>query len=70
MINESRAVELLKSQIADWNANEGSILDGYEYEKRFVEMVREFEHALFQESVGEVPKNKNRKKKSRRVSEK
>jgi hypothetical protein len=62
MIDERRAMELLKSRIAAWNAIEGELSDGYEYEKRFVEMSREFERELFQESVGEVPLNKNKKK--------
>lgn len=61
-IDEELAVKMLRARIAEWNESEGKLLDGYEYEKRFLEIFKAFERELFQNSLGEVPSNKNKKK--------
>lgn len=62
MIDEELAVKLLRARIAEWNDLEGHKLSGYEYEKRFIELFHQFQVELFQNSLGEVPSNKNEKK--------
>ena len=61
MIDEELAVKMLRSRIAEWNELEGHKLDGYEYEKRFIEIFHQFQVELFRNSLGEAPSNKNKK---------
>lgn len=63
-IDEELAVKLLRARLAEWNESEGKLLDGYEYEKRFIEVFNSFQLDLFRNSLGLVPKNKNEKKNS------
>jgi hypothetical protein len=62
MIDEELAVKMLRARISEWNSLEGHKLDGYEYEKRFIEIFHQFQVELFQKSLGEAPSNKNKKK--------
>ena len=45
-----------------WENNPGRMKSGYEYEKTFVEMMKQFELEIFQQSMGETG-SKNYKKK-------
>jgi len=46
-----------------WEKNPERMKSGLLYEKSFVEMMREFEQEVFQKSLGNLPKDKNSKKK-------
>ena len=63
-IDKEKMADRLKELISQWEKNPARQRNGYDYEKTFVDMVRQFEKELFQESVGESPGNKNLKKKS------
>lgn len=62
-----QATELFQKRYSDWITNQHNQTSGYEYENSFVKMMQEVELEVFQLSAGEVPTNKNRKKKSKRV---
>jgi len=65
-----QATEFFQKHYSEWLKKQQNQNNGYEYESSFVKMMQEVEHEVFQISVGEVPKNKNIKKKSKRVLEK
>jgi len=53
----------LKELLEKWENNPLRMKSGFAYEQTFVEMMQTFEKELFQESIGEIPKDKNAKKK-------
>ena len=63
-MDRHKATEILLAKIAEWETKPK--IDGYEYEKSFLEVMRGLNEALFQLSVGEVSKDRNVKKKSKR----
>ncbi len=61
---ETTPIARLTSALSDWENSEQRDLSGYEYEKTFVEMWRKLGAEIFQQSVGEIPSNRNLKKTS------
>lgn len=49
------------AEIEQWMEEKGSIQDGYEFEERLLQRVRNIGRVLMQKSVGEVPGNRNKK---------
>ena len=52
-----------KELLDQWENNPKRMKDGASYEKTFGEMMQQFEHEVFQKSLGDLPKGKNSKKK-------
>ncbi|MBL4652089.1 MAG: hypothetical protein JKY53_04365 [Flavobacteriales bacterium] len=63
----NKATDLFRENYTAWLNNPERMTNGYNYEKTFVEMMQEFESKVFKESLGEIPINRNFKKKSKRV---
>ena len=61
-INKEKVAERLKKVLEEWENNPDRMRSGYDYEKTFVRMMKQFEQELFQESMGDIP-SKNFKKK-------
>lgn len=61
-INKEKIAERLKKMLEEWENNPDRMRSGYDYEKTFVNMMKQFEQELFQESMGDIP-SKNFKKK-------
>lgn len=62
-MDKQKAFEILSKRIDDWDSKPKS--DGYEYEKSFIEVMHDLQQELFQLSIGELPQDRNAKKKSR-----
>jgi hypothetical protein len=62
-MDKHKATEILLAKIAEWEVKPK--IDGYEYEKSFIEVMRSLNEELFQLSVGELSKDRNLKKKSK-----
>lgn len=62
-MDKQKAFEILSKKIDEWNEKPKN--DGYEYEKNFIEVMNSLQAELLQLSVGELPKDRNIKKKSR-----
>ncbi len=58
-----KATKIFQENYKKWLNNEKRNSSGYEYERSFVEQMQKMEKELFQDSVGEVPVNRNLKKK-------
>jgi hypothetical protein len=54
----------MKNTYKDWAENPENHQDGYRFEESFAQMWQELGQQVFQDSAGEVPTDKNRKKKS------
>lgn len=67
MKTTEQATQIFQKHFSDWQQRQQNQTSGYEYESSFVKMMQEVEREIFQLSVGEVPTDKNRKKKSKRV---
>lgn len=52
-----------KELLDQWEKNPERMKSGLKYEKSFIDMMREFEQEVFQKSLGDLPKDKNFKKK-------
>lgn len=61
-MEEQQLVEMVKSEVFKWFESQRGQTNGYEYEKSFVECWRSVGQKVFQQSVGEIPKSKNKKK--------
>lgn len=62
--------QIFEKYYQEWLQNPDRMKNGYDYERTFIEMMQQVEKEVFEESIGEVPENKNRKKKSKPVLEK
>jgi hypothetical protein len=62
-MDKQKATEILLAKITEWENKPKT--DGYEYEKSFIEVMRGLNEDLFQLSIGELPKDRNLKKKSK-----
>lgn len=62
-MDKHKATEILLKRLEEWESKPKS--DGYEYEQSFIEVMQGLNSELFQLSVGELPKDRNAKKKSR-----
>lgn len=60
-MDKTQATAILLKKIDEWENMPKS--DGYEYEKNFIEVMRGLQTALLQLSVGDIPKDRNEKKK-------
>lgn len=56
--------EQIKAEIESWYKSQGEQTDSYEYERSFSEMMQKLGQKILQESVGELPKSRNGKKRS------
>jgi hypothetical protein len=61
-INKEKIADRLKKMLEEWENNPDRMRSGYDYEKTFVSMMKQFEQEVFQESMGDIP-SKNLKKK-------
>lgn len=62
-MDKQKATEILLKKIEEWEQKPKR--DGYEYEKSFIEVMQGLNAELLQLSVGEVPGDRNAKKKSK-----
>lgn len=62
-----RASALFKKKYEKWINDPERIKSGYDYERTFVEMMQELESEVFEHSLGDIPVNRNAKKKSKPV---
>jgi hypothetical protein len=59
-------IQTMLSRYQDWENSTERQRSGYLYEKTFTEMWQTLGREVFQRSMGELPKDKNGKKNSRR----
>ena len=59
-------LSLIGKELDQWLDVQSTIKDGYEYEEKFMGVAQKISKILLSQSVGELPKNRN-KKNSRRV---
>ncbi len=64
MDSETTPIARLTTALKEWESSEQRNISGYEYEKTFVEMWRKLGIEIFQQSMGEIPGNRNLKKTS------
>ena len=62
--------KIFEKHYNDWIGNPERLKSGYDYERTYAEMMKKVEKEIFQNSVGEIPINKNRKKNSKLFMEK
>jgi len=62
------STKIFEKYYNEWVASPERNISGYDYERSYAEMMQKVEKEIFQVSIGEVPKNKNRKKNSKPVS--
>jgi cell fate (sporulation/competence/biofilm development) regulator YlbF (YheA/YmcA/DUF963 family) len=60
-----KATKIFQEHYKQWLNNEKKNDNGYEYERTFVEQMQKMEKELLQDSVGDLPVNRNLKKKSK-----
>ena len=60
-----KATKIFQENYKKWLNNQERNSSGYEYERSFVEQMQKMERELFQNSIGDVPVNRNLKKKSK-----
>lgn len=58
----SQAKDQFEENLRKWLKSQEGQTDGYEYEKSFVEFMRQVSQETLQISIGEVPDSKNKKK--------
>lgn len=54
--------EEFKKEINEFSQDDNNHTNLYDYEKKFRDIVQKYEQKIFQASLGEVPKSKNKKK--------
>lgn len=54
--------EAILKRIEEWEANMENYSNAYEFEKAFDEMMQGLGNEILQQSLGEAPANKNKKK--------
>ena len=59
-MNKEAAKAILLEKLEEWESKPKS--DGYEYEKSFIEVMKGLNKELYQLSVGDLPKDRNKKK--------
>lgn len=60
-MDKQKATEILLKKIEEWENKPKT--DGYDYEKSFIEVMQGLNAELLQLSVGELPQDRNAKKK-------
>ncbi len=66
----NKATIIFRANYEKWITNEKRNNSGYDYEKTFVDMMESLGKEVLQDSVGDLPENRNLKKKSKRHTEK
>ena len=64
MEKETSPIARLTAALQEWESSPQRQVSGYEYEKTFVEMWRKLGTEIFQQSIGDIPSNRNLKKTS------
>ena len=64
MSDLEKAINILKEHYSAWEKCADRLTSGYEYERSYATMMQEVEQQIFAVSVGEPPKDRNRKKNS------
>ena len=59
-MDKQKATEILLKKLVEWDSKPKN--DGYEYEKSFVEVMQGLNEELLQLSVGDLSKDRNKKK--------
>lgn len=54
--------EEFKQKVTDFSEDKSKRTNLYDFEKEFAEIVQKYENEIFQASLGEIPKSKNKKK--------
>jgi hypothetical protein len=67
MEKKEKAMEIFSYYYTQWEKNEERNQSGYDYERTYVEMMQKVQQSIFQNSVGEISRNKNIKKKFKPV---
>ena len=65
MNTKEEALRIFEKYYSAWENSKERNKSGYDYERTYVEMMQKVQQAVLQNSVGEVSRNKNVKKKSR-----
>lgn len=63
-MDRQKAIEILLKKIDEWEQKPK--IDGYTYEKSFIEVMQGLNEELLQLSVGELPQDRNKKKACKR----
>lgn len=58
----TQAKEKFEKHLRTWSESQEGQTEGYEYEKSFVEFMRQVSQETFQLSLGVIPESKNKKK--------
>ena len=58
---KAKIFELMSSEIDGWLEKKDSITSGYEYETQLVEVARKLNLILVEQSIGAMPKSRNKK---------
>lgn len=61
-MSKQKAISIFEKHYSKWESNPKRMESGYDYEASYAAMMKQVEKELFQNSVGEIPNNKNRKK--------
>lgn len=64
---KEKAIEIFALHYSEWENNEERNQSGYDYERTYVEMMQKVQQSILQNSVGEISRNKNVKKKFKPV---
>ena len=62
-----KATEIFKTKLTAWHTNKEKEINGYEYEKTYVEAMQSIEKEVLQIMSGTEKKSRNSKKKSKPV---
>lgn len=63
---KQQATAIFEKYLAEWESNPKRMENGYTYESTYAAMMQKIEQEVLALSVGEVPRDKNLKKNSRR----
>ena len=70
MVSKKTMEDILKKMqqhYQEWERNPQRQSSGFDYEKTFTEMWQKLGKEVLQQSIGEIPSDKNRKKNSKRI---
>lgn len=63
-MEQQTSTQIFEKHYDEWVNNPDRDKSGYDYERTYVTMMQKVEREVLQNSIGEVPKSKNSKKKS------
>lgn len=64
---KAKALKIFETLYSEWENNPDRNKSGYDYERTYVEMMQKVQQRILQNSVGEISRDKNIKKKSKPV---